>query len=67
MLHGDICHRTSTPHQSGNKMKRKKKKSESIRLQERHCEQCEGNLKCLPLNNYKLIKEYLTVRLEKQL
>ena len=24
-LHGGICHRTSTPHKSGNKMKEKKK------------------------------------------
>ena len=26
-LHGGVCHRTSTPHKSGNKMKEKKKKS----------------------------------------
>ena len=26
MLHGGISHRTLTPHESGNKMKRKKKK-----------------------------------------
>ena len=25
MLHGGICHRTSTPHKSGNKKKEKKK------------------------------------------
>ena len=25
MLHGGVCHRTSTPHKSGNKMKEKKK------------------------------------------
>ena len=25
-LHGGVCHRTSTPHKSGNKMKEKKKK-----------------------------------------
>ena len=25
-LHGGVCHRTSTPHKSGNKMKKKKKK-----------------------------------------
>ena len=25
MLHGGVCHRTSTPHKSGNDMKRKKK------------------------------------------
>ena len=24
-LHGGVCHRTSTPHKSGNKMKKKKK------------------------------------------
>ena len=24
-LHGGVCHRTSTPHKSGNKMKEKKK------------------------------------------
>ena len=24
--HGGVCHRTSTPHKSGNKMKEKKKK-----------------------------------------
>ena len=27
-LHGGVCHRTSTPHKSGNKMKEKKKKKE---------------------------------------
>ena len=26
-LHGGVCHRTSTPHKSGNKMKEKKKKT----------------------------------------
>ena len=26
MLRGAVCHRTSTPHKSGNKMKEKKKK-----------------------------------------
>ena len=26
VLHGGVCHRTSTPHKSGNKMKEKKKK-----------------------------------------
>ena len=26
VLHGGICHRTSTPHKSGHKMKEKKKK-----------------------------------------
>ena len=26
VLHGGICHRTSTPHRRGNKMKEKKKK-----------------------------------------
>ena len=26
VLHGRVCHRTSTPHKSGNKMKRKNKK-----------------------------------------
>ena len=25
MLHGGVCHRTSTPHKSGNEMKEKKK------------------------------------------
>ena len=25
-LHGGVCHRTSTPHKSGNNMKEKKKK-----------------------------------------
>ena len=25
-LHGGVCHRTSTPHKSGNKMNEKKKK-----------------------------------------
>ena len=25
VLHGGVCHRTSTPHKSGNKMKEKKK------------------------------------------
>ena len=28
VLHGGVCHRTSTPHKSGNKMKRKKKEAE---------------------------------------
>ena len=27
VLHGGVCHRTSTPHKSGIKMKEKKKKS----------------------------------------
>ena len=27
VLHGGVCHRTSTPHKSGNKMKEKKKKN----------------------------------------
>ena len=26
VLHGGVCHRTSTPHKSGNKIKKKKKK-----------------------------------------
>ena len=26
VLHGGVCHRTSTPHKSGNKMKENKKK-----------------------------------------
>ena len=26
MLHGGVCHRTFTPHKSGNKMKEKKKR-----------------------------------------
>ena len=26
MLHGGVCHRTSAPHKSGDKMKEKKKK-----------------------------------------
>ena len=26
VLHGGVCHRTSTPHKNGNKMKKKKKK-----------------------------------------
>ena len=29
-LHGGVCHRTSTPHKSGNKMKEKKKKTERV-------------------------------------
>ena len=29
-LHGGVCHRTSTPHKSGNKMKEKKKKKNDI-------------------------------------
>ena len=27
VLHGGVCHRTSTPHKSGNKIKEKKKKN----------------------------------------
>ena len=27
VLHGGVCHRTSTPHKSGNKMKEKKKQT----------------------------------------
>ena len=27
-LHGGVCHRTSTPYKSGNKMKEKKKKED---------------------------------------
>ena len=30
-LHGGVCHRTSTPHKSGNKMNEKKKKKLMIR------------------------------------
>ena len=30
-LHGGVCHRTSTPHKSGNKMKEKKKKKTSVK------------------------------------
>ena len=29
-LHGGVCHRTSTPHKSGNKMKEKKKKKKTV-------------------------------------
>ena len=29
-LHGGVCHRTSTPHKSGNKMKEKKKIQEKL-------------------------------------
>ena len=32
VLHGGVCHRTSTPHKSGNKMKEKKKKNEIMRI-----------------------------------
>ena len=32
VLHVGVCHRTSTPHKSGNKMKRKKKMYNDIRL-----------------------------------
>ena len=34
VLHGGVCHRTSTPHKSGNKMKEKKKKilSENVTI-----------------------------------
>ena len=31
-LHGGVCHRTSIPHKSGNKMKEKKKKSIDLQL-----------------------------------
>ena len=31
-LHGGVCHRTSTPHKSGNKMKEKKKKTQLLRV-----------------------------------
>ena len=31
-LHGGVCHRTSTPHKSGNKMKEKKKKKITARI-----------------------------------
>ena len=34
-LHGGVCHRTSTPHKSGNKMKEKKKKKKSMTHQVR--------------------------------
>ena len=33
-LHGGVCHRTSTPHKSGNKMKEKKKINISVFPQE---------------------------------
>ena len=29
-LHGGVCHRTSTPHKSGNKVKEKKKNADSF-------------------------------------
>ena len=32
VLHGGVCHRTSTPHKSGNKMKEKKKKSDPMQV-----------------------------------
>ena len=32
VLHGGVCHRTSTPHKSGNKIKEKKKKSQVINV-----------------------------------
>ena len=32
VLHGGVCHRTSTPHKSGNKMKKKKKILEIIEI-----------------------------------
>ena len=32
MLHGGVCHRTSTPHKSGNKMKEKEKKKKSLKF-----------------------------------
>ena len=32
VLHGGVCHRTSTPHKSGNKMKEKKKNTNIIYL-----------------------------------
>ena len=32
VLHGGVCHRTSTPHKSGNKMREKKKILLTVRL-----------------------------------
>ena len=32
VLYGGVCHRTSTPHRSGNKMKEKKKKTTALGL-----------------------------------
>ena len=32
VLHGGVCHRTSTPHKSGNTMKEKKKKSDPMQV-----------------------------------
>ena len=36
-LHGGVCHRTSTPHKNGNKMKEKKKKSAENKIFEWNC------------------------------
>ena len=53
-LHGDVCHRTSTPHKSGNKMKEKKKYALPP-----YCKQCKAPTR--PLKSHHL-HSYQTTR-----
>ena len=48
-LHGGVCHRTSTPHKSGNKMKEKKKTVVGRPIQENHACQHSVKLACREL------------------
>ena len=58
-LHGGVCHRTSTPHKSGNKMKEKKKKKIDnaiiciSQLQRYTYVLGTNNMKCLSINAYR--------------
>ena len=57
-LHGGVCHRASTPHKSGNKMKEKKKKcitnekEPTITFPMRHLQGLPRYRFNMPANNY---------------
>ena len=51
VLHEGVCHRTSTPHKTGNKMKEKKKK--------KACERCLVDQKLfIEKNDFKVFKDF---------
>ena len=45
VLHGGVCHRTSTPHKSGNKMKEKKKVADNSLAT------CNDEVRSMPFND----------------
>ena len=63
VLHGGVCHRTSTPHKSGNKMKEKEKKKKtilyySIKLRQRcqlHQHYCMCRLPATQVSNSRFV------------